>query len=444
MTHHTTSWLDSLISHPEGIHKDYSPRNARRTYEERLHRMKKILDIMGNPQNTYKAVHITGTSGKGSVATMTAALLQQSNHTVGLHTSPYLQLPTEKIQLNGSQIATPLFMSYINTLKSIIGRKRPTYGQAWTALVHLVFKDTHMEWGICEARMGGRYDETNIINSRVAVITTVDYDHIKQLGPALTDIAWHKSGIIKQGIPAVTAVTNPDVLAVIEEEASKKGSKLYRYGVDFKAYDIKVHDQGITASFLTPSANYKGICVNLSGRYQAQNAACAIMAAQLALQEDKYTLTQKHVQEALKPVTVPGRFEIMQQSPLCVLDGAHNPAKISALSQLIAERYRKRNITLILGVLESKDAAATIAPILPFTNHIIATEPKVMGKRALSAHVLAKHIAMQKKESTIKIVTNPLKALNYALNSTLGHNDLILVTGSLYLVGNIREHWHPT
>ncbi|MCR4326896.1 MAG: Mur ligase family protein [Candidatus Roizmanbacteria bacterium] len=443
MTHHTT-WLDSLITHPEGIHKDYAPNKTRRTYEERLNRMQKILEVIGNPQRAYKAVHITGTSGKGSVATMTAALLQQSSHTVGLHTSPYLQLPTEKIQLNGSQIDMPLFKSYITALRKMIAYTNPTYGQAWTALVHLVFREEPMEWGVCEARMGGRYDETNLINSRVSVITTVDYDHVKQLGPHLTDIAWHKAGIIKHGMPSVTGVTNPKLLAVMQAEAKEKNSDLYCFGEDFTASDVVVHDQGITATIATPFGTYSNLYINLSGRYQAQNAACALMAAQLALQGENKKLQEANVRQAFKTVQIPGRFEIMQQQPLCVLDGAHNPAKMEALSELIAQRYHHKAITLLVGVLESKDTKRTIAPILPYASRIIVSEPHVKGKLPLSAQQLTQVITSMNSHIPVTIVKEPLKALVYALKNIDNTNSMLLVTGSLYLVGNIREHWHPT
>lgn len=444
MTYHTTSWLDSLITRPEGIHKDYSARRTRRTYEERLHRMQQILDHIGNPQTSYKAIHVTGTSGKGSVATMTAALLHQSNHTVGLHTSPYLQLPTEKIQLNGERISLPLYESYTLELKKLINNMHPTYGQAWTALVHMVFKAEHVEWGVCEARMGGRYDETNLISSRVSVITNVDYDHIKQLGPHLTDIAWHKAGIIKQNRPAVTGVTNPKLLNVLKAEAHTQKSDLYCFGTDFTVSDVVLHDIGVTATITTPFASYKDVYINLSGRYQAQNAACAIMATQLALRQEGELLSEKTVRQAFKTVHIPGRFEIIQANPLCILDGAHNPAKMKALSELIAERYSKKNITLLLGVLESKDAHHTIAPILPYATHIVTTEPHVRGKLPLSAQKLSALLSSLKPNSTPIVIEEPRKALLYALQNIQPNNGMLLVTGSLYLVGNIREHWYPS
>ncbi|MGB0386359.1 MAG: bifunctional folylpolyglutamate synthase/dihydrofolate synthase [Ardenticatenaceae bacterium] len=444
--HEQQQWLFSLVrSRKPARSKDRTPENRLQYYEKRTGRISGFLRFAGHPERQYKSVHIAGTSGKGSVTTMIATILTACDLRTGHTISPYLQLPTEKLICDGYLIPPSEFAQLMRDFRALYdawkkeGGPNLRYGDAWTLLKYLWLAKREVDWGVIETAVGGRYDRTNVLPSDLAVITNVDYDHVKSLGPNLTDIAWHKAGIIKEGKIAITAASKPSVLDVIRTEAAQKGARLYERGADF---DYVAHDPS-TISVQTPFARYDHIYVGANGTYQLENAALAIAAVDLLAQHHPIPLTQERVASALAGVTYPGRMEIVSKTPLVILDGAHNPAKMRALVQSVQTSYPNKRITTIFGALGYKDVSKIVEILRPISARFIATEPHLLGKRATPSHLLAEMIQQLCPTTPVTFA----EQVNDAIEQALAHSrpdELLLITGSLYLVGEARGYWYPT
>ena len=365
----------------------------------------------------------------------------RTGHTI----SPYLQLPTEKLICEGYLIRASEFTQLMRDFRVLYeawkeaGGATLHYGDAWTLLKFLWLAKREVDWGVIETAVGGRYDRTNVLPADLAVITNVDYDHVKSLGPNLTDIARHKAGIIKEGQIAITAASQPSVLDVIRTEAAQKGATLYCRGDDF---DYVVHDL-TTISVQTPFNHYNYIHVGANGTYQLENAALSIAAVDLLAQHHPIPLTQKRLATALARVTYPGRMEIVSKNPLVILDGAHNPAKMQALVHSLQSSYPDKRITTILGALGYKDVSKIVEILRPISAHFIATEPHLLGKRATPSHLLAEMIQNLCPTTPVTFAEYVNEAIEQAL-ANLNPDELLLITGSLYLVGEARAYWYPT
>jgi dihydrofolate synthase/folylpolyglutamate synthase len=449
------NWLFSLITDPEG--KRYFQKKSRETQaqelSEQLERTTDFLRFAAPEQSwggerggaQFKSVHVAGTSGKGSVTTMIAAILAECGLPTAHLTSPYLQLPTEKLMYNGRPIAPSEFTQLVRDFRLIYeawqeaGNPNLRYGEAWVTLKYLWLAKRQVEWAVVETGVGGRYDPTNVLSADLAVITNVDYDHVKSLGPGLTDIAWHKAGIIKEGQLAITAAREPSVLQVIQREAAQKGATLYAYGEDF---ELTVHGDN-SISVQTPFNSYKQIHLKAKGAYQQENAALAIAAVDLLAQQHPIALTPAHIAHALAQTTYAGRMEIVSNNPLVILDGAHNPAKMQALVHSIQKSYPNKRLITVLGALLYKEVSKIVAMIQPITAEFIATQPHVLGKPAMPPHILAQTLQELSPTTPVTFTEHVHQAIEQAL-AHAAPDDLLLITGSLYLVGEARDYWYPT
>lgn len=444
-------WLESLITDPKGERYllPQTQGEIRRAQEAGLARMTRFLDYLGNPQQARHTAHIAGTGGKGSVATMIAAILQASGVSSGLHTSPYLQVPNEKLVANGRMIAPsglaelieefrPLYEGYAARFPD----DRPKYGEAWVALTHLFFRRMGVRWVALETGMGGRFDPTNAGDYDLSVITNVDFDHVPQLGTTLADIAWHKAGIIKPGKPSVTGETKPQALEVIEREAASQGSELFRLGHDYHVENTRHQDRVVIANVRTPFGSIDDLYVSLMGDYQATNAGTAIMAAFLLRQRHGLAVTEGAVRKAMGGLKVAGRMEAMQTSPLVVIDGAHNPQKMRAAAAALQQDYPRIEKTLVIGMLQTKDALSSLREIVPLARRVIATEARVIGKPTFAAHEIANLARGVQTSVSVTVEPDAQLAIREAIEVT-GAGEMVFVTGSIYMLGRARELWHP-
>lgn len=415
--------------------------------EHRMARVRSLLADLGNPFDGIPLVHIGGTSGKGSTSTFVQSILTSAGIRSGLHTSPYLQVATEKLQIGNQLVSPDHFADLVDEVLDVASawsdrhQERLTYGEIWMGLIGCFFRDERVDIGVIEVGAGGRFDLTNVITPVLSVITSVGLDHVQTLGSTIEQIAWHKAGIIKPGVPAVTAVSDPVALPVIEAEAALTGSALT---IVSEGAGFSVLDTGPNEVQWIDHSTGSEFTAGMPGRFQAANGATAVAAAR-ALAERGFAISEQAIAEGLANARIPGRAEFVQDSPLVLLDGAHNPQKVEAFARdiesLLPVADDGRRIAL-LGMLDAKAHADSLQALLPSIDVLVTTSPHVLAKAGLSADALAEVARSGGFRGEIIVEPEPMAALARALDLA-DPADAIFVTGSLYLIGNLRGHWHP-
>ncbi|MGQ9497902.1 MAG: bifunctional folylpolyglutamate synthase/dihydrofolate synthase [Desulfotomaculales bacterium] len=402
-----------------------------------LERVRELLAHVGNPQDNLRAAHIAGTNGKGSTAAMLASILTAAGYRTGLYTSPHLQRHAERFVVDGEPITderlAALMESFLPRVRAFVaeGEPRPTEFELLTALAFLYFREARVDIAVVETGLGGRLDATNIIVPEVAVITNVSLDHTAYLGDSVASVAREKAGIIKPGVPVVTAAEGA-ALGVIRHRCETLGAPLYVVGKDIACWG---ESAGLTGQRITVRGlkqTYANLTIPLLGAHQRLNAACAVAAVEV-LAERGFRITGEDITRGLAAVRWPGRCEVVRSSPLVLLDGAHNPAGAAALARFLRAHLSGRKITLILGILDDKDREGIVRTLVPLAGKVIVTRPsdtRAAGWRRVAVEA-RKHIAAVREEEDAGA------AVKEALAGA-GADDVILVTGSLYLVGAVR------
>jgi dihydrofolate synthase/folylpolyglutamate synthase len=405
----------------------------------KLERITRLLALLGDPHTAYPTIHVGGTSGKGSTATMTAAILTAAGYRTGLHTSPHLQLLNERHQIDGQIAPTADLAALLDEMWPALEQVaqelpfgRPSYFEVQFALAALWFARQQVDVAVIEVGLGGTLDATNVIPARVAVLTSVGLDHTEILGDTIEQIISDKAGIIKPGQIVVTGVTQPSARAIIAERCAAQGATLWAIGEAFEGVrrgesaDIRLHSRIFPA--ITPA---------LAGEFQFANAACAIAAA-VAFAGDGLPL--EPVRHAIATARLPGRMETLQHHPLVILDGAHNPDKIGAAAAALPAHGR---VILVLGLKAGKDLPAILHQVLPLASHFVATEFGVKGLwLPNTAQEIAQAAAIVRPDLPVTVLPDAQEAVAHAL-ALAGPDDLVWITGSLYLAGDVRERWFP-
>jgi dihydrofolate synthase/folylpolyglutamate synthase len=443
------SWLYSFFTPPS----ERRPRRKRTPEEWRermpamLARMELLCESMGRPQDRFPAVHIAGTGGKGSTTMLIGRILEGLADCVGVHVSPYLQVTGEKLVINGQIIAPSRFVEMVSVLREqceLFKERHPdarlTHGMVQVAFFYLYFAASDLDWGVVETGLGGRFDLTNVLTPELSVITNIDYDHVNSLGPELWRIAWQKAGIIKRHKPVITAEQKPEALAEIRKEAQTQEARLYCLGEDWSWETVSMDESGCTLNVTAPYGRYEQVWMPVLGPFQAQNAGLAIAAVDVLAHESGMALSQETVREQLAGARLPGRLEVMQQEPLVILDGAHNPQKAQSLAHALRTLYPDRTYTLIFGMLGTKDAASSLAHLVPRAARVAVTRPHVEGKRATEPHELAEVVTSVGYDGPLGVYPGVMDALGEMLKDA-APNDLIVITGSLYMIGEARGYW---
>ena len=440
--HTQRKWLYSLITDPEGKRFFERPNTVekRKQLEEQVERTTNFLSFIGNPQENFKSIHVAGTSGKGSVTTMISSILYACDFNVADHTSPYLQIVNEKLRFNRKMISPLDFTNLILNFREHYSAWEKMgeflcYTEAWVVLTFIWCSQIEIDWAVIETSMGGRYDPTVVLPSKLAVITNINLDHTQSLGNTLKEIAWHKAGIIRPNCPVVTAERNPEALSIIKEEATRKNSPLYF--LDYK----KNNDCSITIR--TPITTYENIPLNQKGTFYLKNVALAVTAVDILASEYNFSLTKKEILAGLDNCNFPGRYEIIQTSPMVIIDGAHNPHKMESLTDAILQEYGEKTITVIVGFILNKEIDEMILSLERISSHFIIAEPNVFGKPAQSSDNIAKHIKKLSPKSTIEKAVDLQNTIKNTL-AKMSSSDMLLITGSIYLIGEAREYWYPT
>ncbi len=444
--HDAVNRLDALITATPTA-TDSSRSAVQQRALQRMNRLRAFLDFLGSPAAGIPKVHIGGTSGKGSTTTALAAILAEAGYRTGVHTSPYLQVASEKLQVNGELIEAERFVRLVDhlldRLNAFPDAQHITYGEAWIALVMLFLEDIRADIGVIEVGAGGRFDLTNIIDPELAIITSVGIDHTATLGDTIEAIAWHKAGIAKPDRTTLSTVSDPVAGRVIREEATSVGGQLLEVDLDRVIADVQLTGTGTTWRDTSTGDDWT---IGMAGRFQARNGQTAVAAARL-LADRGWSIPKDAIDRGLRIARIPGRAETMPGRPWTMLDGAHNAQKVAALAadlpDLLPRTAGSRRI-VILGALQAKHVEESIASLEPHATTIIATSPQVFGKESKAAAELANAVRAAGYTGDVIEEPDPANALKRAGSLVRpGLDDAILVTGSLYLVGNIREFWYP-
>ncbi|HOO89290.1 MAG TPA: folylpolyglutamate synthase/dihydrofolate synthase family protein [Syntrophales bacterium] len=399
----------------KGIHLDLGP-------------VSRLLTRLGNPQNEFDTILIGGTNGKGSTAAILSSIFAKEGMKVGLYTSPHLCDFRERIRVNHQMIPTDTLCSLIEQIAEEI-REDVTYFEFATALAFLYFARCKVEMGIIEVGMGGRLDATNIVAPKLSIITNISMEHQQYLGTDLQSIAREKGGIIKEGGMCITAARDRKVIDTLAEICCQREAALYRLGKDIK---IRRSGKG-TFSYQGINKQYNGLALSLTGRHQTENAALAIAAVDL-LSTKGMTIDDNSIIEGLRDVRWEGRLDLISRDPRIVLDGAHNPAGISSLCNALVKDFSYRRLIVVFGVLRDKNYPGMLKRLLPLADILILTQPN--EERAASLEDVLPIAELH--HGHIEVVDDPGKALARA-RSLAGADDLVCITGSLYLVGEIKK-----
>lgn len=405
--HAAVAYIEGLSNIPTKI--DYMTGSSKPSIH--LDRMRDFLSLIGNPEHGFKYLHITGTAGKGSVTNALHSVLHASGAVVGSYTSPFCTTSIEKIKVGDEYIDPEVFADIVEYLKPFIDVAylkseygRPSYFEIFLAISLLYFQQKRCEWVVLEVGCGGRYDATNVIPSPVcAVVTNIDYDHTRILGKTLKKIAHDKAGIIKTGCAFFTAEQRPALKKIFSEVC---------------------HTLNVPMKTIPPQVSYREYN-HLLVTAVATHVGCAESALARGLSQAK----------------LPCRFEEMSNSPTIILDGAHNRSKIrSVINNLSTRTYQK--LHLVLGLADNKDDTKILPELIPLADSLYVTRFQVSGRHCQSPKSLSEHIVLyQKPDASQYTFLCPHNALEAAVRAA-SSRDLILVTGSFYLAGELRQRWY--
>lgn len=396
-----------------------------------LDTIRRILQAMGNPQDSFATIHVAGTNGKGSIASALAAILKAAGLRAGLYTSPHLVRFNERICINGEPISDEEVVSAYEGVKTANpGEREPTFFEYATAMAFHAFRQGEVDWAVIETGMGGRLDATNIISPALSIISNVSIEHEMYLGTTLAEIAAEKGGIIKPGIPTVTGVKQAPAVRVLETIARECNAPLFRLGKDFRVR----RTSGGTFAYYGLENVWRNMRTGLPGNYQVDNAGIVLAACELLNRNKLADISLGNIQEGFDKRVWPGRLEVVCENPMVILDGAHNRIAAKNLADYLTQTLSNRKITLVVGILSDKPYKAMLKSLLPACDRVILTRPKI--DRALAPEKLNDIARDLIDDITLK--PDVVSALRYALD-TAEAGEAICVGGSLYVVGDAKS-----
>lgn len=404
-----------------------------------LGRIEELLRRLGDPHRSgVKIVHIGGTNGKGSTTAMLSEILREAGCRVGSFTSPHLHSYTERYRIDGAQIEPEQAAALLSELRPHLdamvaeGYEHPTEFEVGTALAFLYFAREKVDYLLLEVGLGGAIDSTNVAPSMLSVITNVAMDHMDYLGHTIREIAAVKAGIIKPGIPVVTAASG-DGLQVIEKVCAERGCRLTRVGRDVTWEAVSHSLGGQRFSVAGLKGPYNDLTIKLLGRHQLVNAATAIAAAENLI-DTGAVISAEAVRKGLASSTWPGRLEILRRRPLTIIDGAHNFEGARSLHCALDEYFQGKSMVLVIGMLGDKEREKVVGELAPLARAVVVTRPN--SPRAGNWRELAGEARRFAPE--VYCHESVEDALNKA-QALAGPDDLVCITGSLYMVAEARE-----
>jgi len=431
-------YLDSFVNYEKQDSYDY-----KRLFK--LERMSNFARMLGDPHKGIQSIHIGGTKGKGSTASMVYSMLKRANFKTGLYTSPHLVSFRERIRINGCLISEYDMARLLGDIKDatvhLRGDAIPTLFEIYTAMAFLYFKENKVDFAVYEVGLGGRLDATNIINPYVSVITPISYEHTDKLGNTLSEIAAEKGGIIKEGRICVSAPQEPEALEVIKNICAARRAKLIHVGSDIVYSELGSDDKRALFNISGMSGEYRGLESRLLGPHQMVNAATAIAAVE-ALGSYGIKIGEVAVREGIADARWSGRLDVVQRVPFIVLDGAQNRASANALAESVTKIFPHNKLILVLGVSKDKDIPGILKELLPITDSAILTKSRVTERAAEPMRIKKYLDSMIASDGLtiedVSVTQNIADALLMARSKALA-DDMILVTGSLFVIGEAMD-----
>jgi dihydrofolate synthase/folylpolyglutamate synthase len=398
-----------MLTYPDSVRFLYALGNEIKTAKLGLDRIRAVLAALDNPQERFRSMHVAGTNGKGSTCAMIDAGLRTAGIRTGLFTSPHLIEPNERIVIDGMPVTPRQFERAFNAVHEVAGDPHPTYFETVTAMGFWLFREMGIETAVVETGLGGRLDATNVLEPILTVITPIDFDHEAYLGGTIEAIAAEKAGILKPRVPAIFARQRPEAQSILDQRAAELSVPV-KYTRDFPIRDLHITARG---------SEFSGIKCPLAGEHQVENA----IAAALAL--ESLGVSPKGIENAVWP----GRLEQISPNPDIILDGAHNPAGARALARYLERFYAGRKIWMIFGAMRDKAVDEIAAILFPLASELILTAPD--NSRALRPEALYEIAGRGHISPGISAALDRVRA-------GVSEDDVIIITGSLFLVGEAR------
>lgn len=409
----------------------------------RLERIHLLLQKLGNPHENLKFVHIGGTAGKGSTATLLAQILEGQGLKVGLHISPHLETVRERLQINQVPVSEKSFIKLINQLIPHINEiaksefDSPTYFETLVAAAFLYFAQEKVDVAVVEVGLGGTLDATNVITPLVSVLTNVGLDHTEILGDTIEKIASDKVGIFKPKVPVITGVTQDTIKEIVLAKAKETSSEVLFWGRDFDFKIIREELFQTKFTFRFGRREFENLTLGTGGSFQIKNASLALATTLKLEEQDFLEIKEDQLRKSLLNAKVPGRFEVVSQNPLIILDGAHNPMKMEELAKSLAIVGRK--FVFLVSFKKGKNIEEMLEITEPHAERIVVTEFSVSTDMGTNLATSVSEVDLLIQKGNPLLVPNVKEALKKAKTLAKEKNLPLVVTGSLYLVGEIRK-----
>jgi len=396
-----------------------------------LNSTERILARLGNPQTKFRCIHVGGTNGKGSTAAMLSSILRAHGFRTGLYTSPHLVRFTERFRVDEQEAEVGRILEVFERVRSVLdGNEPPTFFEMVTAMAFQYFLEESVDWAVVEVGMGGRLDATNVIRPEVSVITNVSYDHQEYLGNSLAAIAREKAGIVKAGVPLITAARQPVVKGILKATCFSHGAPLFCLGSQFR---VRRNPDG-SFQYHGIKLKWRSLKLNLKGAHQFQNAALALAALEVMAEACAVPLDGEVIRESLLQVRWPCRLEVLQENPLVILDGAHNPHGAESLRDALKTSFEYDKLHLVLGIMADKDTRGILRRLLPLAETAIFTQPRyARAEKPETLRRLARPYVQK-----LYVIPDPAAAIAEA-KAMASPKDAICIAGSLYFAGEVKE-----
>ena len=422
----TLKYLDAFVNYEktgfDGLKKDFD-----------LDKLRAVLKKMGDPHRDYRSAHVAGTKGKGSICAFTSSILEEAGYCVGLYTSPHLATVAERVKINNKNIEKEDLVRVIDRLRKHIGPapdKEFTFFEIYTLAAMLYFSMKKVDFAVFETGMGGRLDATNVVDAEVCGMAPVSYDHTHVLGSRIEQIAREKSAIIKRGARCVSSPQRSRVLQVIERRCAEKEASLSLVGKDI-TYNVSSSDEeGNYFDVYGEAGHYAKCRMRMLGDFQVANCATAIGICEQLLGPEKNN--RDAFRKGIERVFIPGRMEILSRRPFVVIDGAQNGDSAARLKNSVERIFRYDRLILLVGISRDKDIESVCAQLAPLADEIVLSRASV--SRAADPGLIRGYI----KGRRVTMTKDVKEGLGAAF-SLAGKNDVILATGSFFLIGEVRK-----